>query len=240
MGFISTKASYSNGDQYFKSIKWIKMKSKIIRKIVIAAACCCLLLTTQTSNAQSAEIQQLILNWQKLAQLKKILSNMYKGYEIVSKGYTAVKDISEGNFNLHEAFLDKLLQVSPVVKQYKRVADIIVCQQKILDGYASAFNNFKSSGNFTIEEINYLSGVYGNLFNKSLENLNELLMLITGGSLRMTDDERIAAIDRIYLDINDKLTFLNVFNNNTGLLSIQRQKEKNELSVSKKLYSITN
>ena len=42
---------------------------------------------------------------------------------------------------------------------------------------------------------------------KSLDNLNELLMIITAGSLRMTDDERIAAIDRIYLDINDKLNF---------------------------------
>ena len=53
-------------------------------------------------------------------------------------------------------------------------------------------------------------------------------MIITAGSLRMTDNERIAAIDRIYLDINDKLNFLNVFNNNTGLLAIQRQKAKNE------------
>lgn len=198
-----------------------------------------MLLGSYTSNAQSAEIQQLILDWQKLAQLRKILGNMYKGYEIVSKGYSAVKDISEGNFSLHETFLDKLLQVSPVVKEYKRVADIINCQQKILTGYTSAFSNFKSSGNFTIEEINYLSGVYSNLFDKSLENLNELLMIVTAGSLRMTDDERIAAIDRIYLDISDKLSFLNVFNNNTGLLSVQRAKEKNQVDISRKLYHTT-
>lgn len=216
------------------------MKNRNTKKLAVALlACLCMLFTTHASRAQSAEIQQLILNWQKLAQLKKILSNMYKGYEIVSNGYNTIKDISEGNFNLHDAFLDKLLQVSPVVKEYKRVADIISCQQKILSGYTSAFNNFKGSGNFTIEEINYLSGVYNNLFDKSLENLNELLMIITAGSLRMTDDERIAAIDRIYIDINDKLTFLNSFNNNTGLLSMQRQKERTEVDVSRKLYSIT-
>ena len=56
--------------------------------------------------AQSTEIQQLLLNVEKLAQLKKILSNMKKGYEIVSNGYNTIKDISKGNFNLHEAFLD--------------------------------------------------------------------------------------------------------------------------------------
>jgi len=214
------------------------MRNKEIKRVVfILVTSSCMLFTTTTTKAQSAEIQQLILDWQKLAELRKILSNMYKGYEIVSKGYAAVKDISEGNFSLHEAFLDKLLQVSPVVKEYRRIADIISCEQKILSGYTSAFSNFKNDGNFTIEEIIYLERVYSNLFDKSLANLNELLMIITAGSLRMTDDERIAAIDRIYVDINDKLNFLNVFNNNTGLLAIQRQKEKSEVDVSRKLYN---
>jgi hypothetical protein len=214
------------------------MRNKEIKRVVfILVTGSCMLFTTTTTKAQSTEIQQLILDWQKLAELRKILSNMYKGYEIVSKGYAAVKDISEGNFSLHEAFLDKLLEVSPVVKEYKRVTDIISCEQKILSGYTSAFSNFKNDGNFTIEEIIYLERVYSNLFEKSLANLNELLMVITAGSLRMTDDERIAAIDRIYVDINDKLNFLNVFNNNTGLLAIQRQKEKSEVDVSRKLYN---
>ena len=216
------------------------MSIKKIRKLVLSMIVgLCMLLGPYTLNAQSAEVQQLILNWQKLTELRKILGNMYKGYEIVSKGYSAVKDISEGNFSLHETFFDRLLQVSPAVKEYKRVSDIINCQQKILSGYTSAFSNFKSDGNFTAEEISYLENVYSNLFDKSLDNLNELLMIITAGSLRMTDDERIAAIDRIYLDINDKLNFLNVFNNNTGLLAIQRQKAKNEVDVSRKSYNIT-
>ena len=64
--------------------------------------------------AQSTEIQQLLLNVEKLAQLKKILGNMKKGYEIISTGYNTIKDISKGNFNLHEAFLDALMQVSPM------------------------------------------------------------------------------------------------------------------------------
>ena len=61
--------------------------------------------------AQSTEIQQLLLNVEKLAQLKKILSNMKKGYEIVSNGYNTIKDISKGNFNLHDAFLEMRREV---------------------------------------------------------------------------------------------------------------------------------
>ena len=37
----------------------------------------------------------------------------------------AVKDMTEGNFSLHKTFLDALMQVSPAVKNYKRVGDII-------------------------------------------------------------------------------------------------------------------
>jgi hypothetical protein len=57
---------------------------------------------------QSDEAQQLLLYIEKLAQLKNILNDMYRGYQIVSKGYNTNKDISKGNFNLHNVFLKRL------------------------------------------------------------------------------------------------------------------------------------
>ena len=198
-----------------------------------------LLLTAQISSnvlyAQSTEAQQLLLNVEKLAQLKKILSNMKKGYEIVSTGYNTIKDISQGNFNLHDAFLNALLQVSPTVRKYKRVADIISCQSQIVKEYRSAFNRFKSTNLFNSSEITYMEDVYRNLVNKSLQNLDELGMVLTAGKLRMSDDERIAAIDRIYKDISDKLVFLRSFNNEGSVLAVQRGREMVDTKLSEKL-----
>jgi len=198
-----------------------------------------LLMTIQISSnalfAQSTEAQQLLLNVEKLAQLKKILSNMKKGYEIVSTGYNTIKDISKGNFNLHDAFLNALLQVSPTVRKYKRVADIITCQSQIVKEYRSAFNRFKSTNLFNSSEITYMEVVYKNLFNKSLQNLDELGMVITARKLRMSDDERIAAIDRIYKDISDKLVFLRSFNNEGSVLAVQRGREMVDTKLSEKL-----
>ena len=185
--------------------------------------------------AQSAEAQQLLLNVEKLAQFKKILSNMKKGYEIVSKGYNNIKDISKGNFNLHDAFLNALLQVSPAVKKYKRVGDIVICQSQIIKEYRAAFNRFKVSNLFTASETKYMEQVYDNLFNKSLQNLNELTIVITAGKLRMSDDERIAAIDRIYDEIADKLVFLRSFNNEGNILAVQRGREMVDTKLSQKL-----
>ena len=185
--------------------------------------------------AQSTEIQQLLLNVEKLAQLKKILSNMKKGYEIVSTGYNTIKDISKGNFNIHQTFLDGLMQVSPIVKKYKRIAEIITCQTQLDKEYKSAFRRFDASNLFNTNEIRYMDNVYTNLFNKSLQNLEELTMVITAGKLRMSDDERLNAIDRIYDDIADKLVFLRTFNKENNVLAIQRGREMVDTKVSKKL-----
>ncbi|HXH99301.1 MAG TPA: hypothetical protein VNI52_03465 [Sphingobacteriaceae bacterium] len=188
------------------------------------------------SQAQSTEVQQLLLNYEKLNQLKNILSDMKKGYQIVSKGYSTIKNISESNFNLHDAFINGLMSVSPAIKNYKRVPDIINYQKNILTEYKNAFNRFKKSGNFNIDEIEYLGKVYSNLFNQSLQNLDELATVITSSKLSMSDDERLEAIDRIFADTEDKLQFLRDFNKRTDILSIQRTKEKQEINTSQKLY----
>jgi hypothetical protein len=185
--------------------------------------------------AQSEEIQQLLLNIQKLAQLKKILSNMKTGYQVVSGGYNSIKDISKGNFNLHQTFLDGMMQVSPAVRKYKRIGEIISMQSQLVKEYKSAFRRFETSNLFNANEIMYMKNVYGNLFSKSLQNLEELSMIVTAGKLRMSDDERLNAIDRIFNDATDKLVFLRTFNKENNVLAIQRGREKVDTEVSKKL-----
>jgi len=191
-----------------------------------------------TSFSQSDEAKQLLLNVEKLAQLKQILKDMYKGYEIVSKGYNTIKNISEGNFDLHKVFLDGLMQVSPVVKKYKRFIDIIESQGKIVKEYKSAFSRFKKSGQFNLTEIKYMSQVYTSLLDRSLQGLDELLMVITANQLRMSDEERLAAIDKIFAGMEDKLSFLRSFNRGNTVLAMQRGKESNDTRISQQIYGV--
>jgi len=190
------------------------------------------------SFGQSQEAQQLLLNVEKLSQLKGILSSMKKGYEVVSKGYNSVKDIAQGNFLLHEVFLDAMMLVSPEVKKYRRIADIITAQSDIVSEYKAAFKRFSSGGNFTLSELDYLGKVYSQLFAQSLDNLDQLTMVITANKLRMSDDERLQAIDRIFTDTQDKLMFLRSFNLKTSLLNSQRQEEKADIAGTKTFYNL--
>ncbi len=187
------------------------------------------------ASAQRYEAEQLLLNWEKLVQFKKILQNMYEGYKILYKGYTAVKDISEGSFSLHKTFLDALLDVSETVRKYKRIRDIIDYQVKIASEYKSALGRFKASGEFTAEELEYLGSVYTGLIRQTGKSLDELLMVVTAGELRMSDDERITAIDRIYEAVVDQFSFLKAFNGDTALLSLQRKAERAEIKMSRLL-----
>ena len=188
---------------------------------------------------QSQEATQLLLNYEKLKQLEEILDNMYKGYKILSQGYDRIKGIAEGNYKLHEVFLDGLLSVSPAVRKYKRISQVIAYQQILVKEYKRAYSNFKNDDRLTVEEIRYLANVYEYLGKQSLKNLEELAMIITASKLRMSDDERIAAIDRIFLDIENKVAFLRYFNNTTQLLIIQRAKEKSDVERVKDLHGLT-
>lgn len=199
-----------------------------------------LLLFPVKGKAQSQEIQQLILNIEKLSQFKQILKDMKKGYKVLSGGYNAVKDMSQGNFTLHKTFLDALLQVSPVVKNYKRVGDIINYQILLAKESKTALNRFTKSQNFTLQEITYFEKVYGNLLNQSLRNLDELLTIVTANKLRMSDDERLQAIDKIYVDMEDKLLFLRNFNTSSNVLALQRAKESNDVNTAKGMRSLKN
>jgi hypothetical protein len=188
--------------------------------------------------AQSEEAQQLILNVEKLAQFKKILNSMYDAYKIIFKGYTVVKDLSKGNFSMHKTFLDGLEQVSPGVRKYKRISDIVNYQLRIIKEYKAAYNHFKAEKSFTLQELDYLGKVYSNLFNESLKSLEELAIVITAGKLRMSDDERLQAIDRIYATVVDQYSFLNEFNNNTAVLALQRKSEQTEIRMSRVINGI--
>lgn len=196
------------------------------------------LLTYQTTFGQVREAQQLLLNWEKLQQLEEILDNMYKGYQILDKGYTTIRNIAEGNYSIHQLFLDGLMAISPAVRNYKRIPFIIQYQQLLLKEYKQAYNRFRRDPNFSPEEIGYLANVYSFLFDASLKNIDELMMIITASQLRMSDDERLQAIDRIFFDMEDKLIFLRAFNSNTQVLAIQRAKSQNDIKTIQQLYNI--
>ena len=186
----------------------------------------------------SDDIEQLVMDVQKLTELKQILSEMYQAYTIVQKGYEDIKSLSQGTFSLHKAFLDGLLAVSPAVGKYVKVADIVSKETRLVQEYQSASKYFSGTGRFTAAELDYFLGVYEKLFEGSLTNVNELVMVVTAGQLRMSDAERLSAIDRIDRDITNRLGALRALDNTGAVQGLQRAKIGQDIGTVSGMYGI--
>ena len=197
---------------------------------------CAANLSAQTSSEwlrQKATQKKYLL--QQIAALQVYSDYLSKGYSIAKNGINATKSIKNGDLLQHIKYFTSLVTVNPQIKRYKKVADIIAIQISIAKQSANAIKSFRNNHHFTSIEINYLQGVFNKLLADCAKNLNELLNLITNGNLQMKDDERIKAIDKIYVDMQDKQQFARTFSNNAAGLSIQRSNEEDDIIISKKI-----
>lgn len=204
------------------------------KKIMVVLLLC----SGLSAKAQTSDLQQLLLDIEKLTQFKAILSDMKTGYQIYSQGYNTVSSLAKGNLNLHNVYLTGLMAVSPIVRRYSKVAEIIMQQASLVTEYKRANSAFKTSGKFNASELSYMSDVYTRLVNQSLDNLDELNTILSDGKLRMSDAERLKAIDRVYVNSSDQLSCLRSFNRQGITLSLQRSKDANDVNTLKKLYGL--
>jgi 3-deoxy-D-arabino-heptulosonate 7-phosphate (DAHP) synthase class II len=172
---------------------------------------------------------------QQIAALQVYSGYLSKGYSIAKNGLNTIKGFKNGDLLQHTNYFASLVTVNPKIKRYSKVAEIIALQITITKQSGNALKNFRKNRHFTTTEINYLQTVFNKLLSECAKNLDELFSLITNGTLQMKDDERIRAIDKIYIDMQDKQQFVRVFSNSAAGLSIQRSNEANDIIISKKI-----
>ena len=193
-------------------------------------------------------------NWQewtqqKKTQIKYLVSQIAayqvyatyveKGYAIAKKGLTAIQNIKKGDFSLHDEYFTSLKNVNPKIKLYWKVADIIALQIKIVQGYHRQKNALLQSSQLTSDEISYCNSVFINLLDGCTHIIDQLILLVTDGSLQMKDDERIKRIDALHAEIKDKYVFEQHFTNEANELSIQRFIDANDVRTGMALMNIS-
>lgn len=169
---------------------------------------------------------------EQIATLKVYAGYLKKGYEIVDGGISTVRDITRGEFSLHNAFISSLKQVSPVIRNDVRVAEIIALQIGILE----SFSEVKGSEYLSAEDLAYIRLVQGTVTLDCFNDLEELLLVVTSGRLEMKDDERLGQIARVYEDMLDKSAFVRDFCGNVFSLERQRISGEQEISGLLRMY----
>lgn len=154
---------------------------------------------------QTQEMEQLKLDLEKLAQFKLIVSQMKQGYQTLESGYHAVSNAAKGNFDLHKKYLDGLLVVSPAVKQSPVLGQIKSDNLATAKLFQMALQQFQMSGLFSAGELSEFKNQYNVSNQKVADDLDALAQIVSSGKLRMSDAERLQAMDAVRADISSQL-----------------------------------
>jgi len=171
---------------------------------------------------------------QQIAALQVYIGYAKKGYEIVGSGLQTVRDISNGEFNLHNVFITGLKQVSPAIRNDLRIAEIIALQL----GMLKSFGVLKSTGGLSADQLLYVAEVANGVISACYHDLEELLLVITSGKLEMSDDERLSRLNGIYERMLEKSAFTQNFCGEAKLLIRQRALELETVEKLRRYYEI--
>lgn len=183
---------------------------------------------------------QLELDKEKLTSMKNTLQEMYQGYSVLEHGYTGIRDIAKGNFNLHQAFLNAMLAISPAVQGDPRITVILNTEYRIVSAYRAAKVRWTASGVFTPQEVGYIVNTYTSILQSCLASVEELTMVLTADELRMSDADRMQAIGRIESDTEVQLTMVQQLDNSLSIQTAERLKEAGDINTLKALYGLSN
>ncbi len=167
---------------------------------------------------------------QQIAALQVYLGYAKQGYEIAGTGLGMIRDITGGEFKLHELFITGLKKVSPAIANDLRIGEIISMQVEILRSFRGL------SAGFSGDHLDYVLEVKAGIVADCLKDLEELYLVITSGKAEMHDDERLARLDRIYLEMLDKRAFTQDFFNKASMFLRMQKAEQKSIEQLRRYY----
>lgn len=149
-----------------------------------------------------------------------------------------IAEWTERQRQLYQKYYDELWKVRNTIAAYKRVKQILLRQEQIIDEYKFTWHMINQDKHFTSEEIDYMYRVYSGILNESAYNLDQILLVINSFKTQMTDAKRLEIINKAGEEIEQNYTDLRQFNNQNIQLSLNRAKNEHEIESVKKLYGL--
>lgn len=140
--------------------------------------------------------------------------------------------------DLYKKYYDELWKVRNTVAAYKRIRMIIERQQQMIEDYKFMRHMISQDNHFTRDEKEYMYRVYKGMLEESVNNLDQILLVINSFKTQMTDAKRLEVINKAGDRIDENYTDLRQFNNQNVELSINRAKDAQDINAVRKLYGL--
>jgi hypothetical protein len=186
--------------------------------------------------SQQSDKEKLMVT--QIAEYDVYLHALKTGYNITETGLNTAQQLKGGTFNLHTAYFNSLAQVNPMVQNNPKGKAIVSLAAKIGNLFATELTWQHQQKQLGATELAYLQKVRDNLLTKCQADITETSDVLTPGKLQMTDQERLARLDKLYADMQDKYAFAASFTNKCHTLATSLAQAKSNKIQLKQLYGI--
>lgn len=140
--------------------------------------------------------------------------------------------------DLYGNFYNELSQVKTIITDYHRIKEIVQRQSQLVSEYSHAWNLIQHDKHFSVDELSYMSKIYGGILDATVQDVNELLTVVNSFTTQMNDAERMEIINRVGVKVDENYSDLAKFNTQNSMLSLSRAKDENDATMVKWMYGI--
>lgn len=188
--------------------------------------------------AQTQELEQLKINLEKLLQLKLILAQAKQGYQTLTNGYNAVRDVSKGNFDLHKKQFDLLLVVSDKIRSSQAIQNSLTNYRNMEQEVRGWVQVARSLGLFTSKELDEMNQDMLLMMAKRKDDRQTLSLVVSDGTLRMSDAERLSLIEMISANSDQYLASVRQKVKVQTGIAVARAQTKKDKDAIRRLYGL--
>jgi hypothetical protein len=220
---------------------FLKSKNSLMKKVLFGVMIMCACFhgrgqgLSNFFSQKEAEIKYLV---QQIAALQVYITDAEKGYQIVDKGLSAIGSIKQADLLMHQGYFESLKGVSPMIARSANVSTIAELEREISQAIQLHLSRIRQSGQFTAAELGYVQRVFDKVTAGALDDMNQLSLLLTSGNYQFSDDERMARIELIRKDMQDKYEFAQGFGKEAEMLALSRLKDQNSVNTMQLLYDL--
>ncbi len=151
---------------------------------------------------------------------------------------TEISGWTDQQKKLYSEYYTELWKIKSTIAYYQRIKDVTLKQASLIQQYHRTWTLFKQDKHFRPEELNYMENVYSGILKASMQNLDQILMVINGFKTQMTDEQRLELIEQASDRLDGNYNDLKQFNNQNISISLQRGRDLADTRSIKKWYGI--
>jgi mannitol-specific phosphotransferase system IIBC component len=149
-----------------------------------------------------------------------------------------ISDWSSKQKNLFSEYYQELWDIKSAIAYYSRISELTEKQVALVNSYNQAWSLLKEDKHFSANELTYMTNVYSGILQASVNDLDQILMVINANKTQMPDAKRMDIVNKTTDHMDTNYNDLQQFNTQNQMLSLQRAGDENEVLTLKKYYGI--